>query len=475
MSSCKIVLNEQIIRGIIQDIIDLLRSIHDVGGHECDGMITAMQALLPQSKNLACMEMTNEIAELLLAVNKYLGHISSYLPDSDAPADDIRECFLYFVESCILLYWLGMPYSDEQVRKLEKDFPRIVERHSHSKGDTPSAAKKDDTPPSAEEDNTSTSSCTVSSDKVIEQEIEGLKREISKYAPNLNITPFFPDKDYEAELAGMIGLSSVKSSLVEHITNYIMLRERQELHPGINQRSSFNMIFKGRPGTGKTTVARLMAGMLKKSGICRSGHLVEVDATSLITPYIGASAKLAKYAALNAIDGVLFIDEAYALRGGKGNHSDVGAEVIDALTPILENYRDRLIVVLAGYNKEMDEMLSQVNTGFASRFTQSITFEDYNAEEMLSIFMGMATRDFYQLDDKCVATLLGVFDLLYRKRNKAHGFANARTVRTIYETVCSRASNRMAQNKLSGADLDCITIEDIRLTPQELRAAMGIL
>lgn len=475
MDDSTIVLSDRIIRGIIQDNIDLLRSIHDVGGHECDSMIIGLQALLRQSTSLVDRELNEERSRLMLAVNRYLRKMFMYLSKSDAPDDDVRECMFNYVESSTILYWLGLPFDDGLIAIMEKYYPQIIERHNHSIADTPSAGEDDDTSSSEEEDDASTCNPVDDSDEVIKSEIEGLEREISRYKPNLNITPFSADKDYEAELAGLTGLDSVKRSLVEHITNYSILRERKQLHNDVNQRSSFNMIFKGRPGTGKTTVARLMAGMLKKGGISRSGHLVEVDATNLISPYIGASAKIAKYVALKAVDGILFIDEAYTLRGGKSSHSNVGAEVVDALTPILENYRDRLIVVLAGYNKEMDEMLAQVNTGFASRFTQSLTFEDYNAEEMLTIFMGMATRDYYQLDDECVATLLGVFDLLYRSRDKAKGFANARTVRTIYETVCTRASNRMAQNKLSGADLDRITIDDIRLTPQELRAAMGLL
>lgn len=466
MSSSKIVLNEQIVRGIIQDLIDLLRSIHDVGGHECSEMINGLQGLLSHCKSLANRKVSKEQLGVLVTVMQYQGQTSRYLRESQAPIEDLNEWFFYYIESCILLNWIGVHFDSELISTLEAYFSQVEHRHCQSKEEPTS---------SAGQGKTSTKTNVQIPDSAIEKEIKGLEKELGEHLPHISVTPFSSNKDYESELEELTGLNNVKRSLIEHIINHLMLKERQELHPDINQQSSFNIIFKGRPGTGKTTVARLFAGILKKRGILTNGHLIEVDATTLINPFIGVSAKIAKYVAMKAIDGVLFIDEAYALRGGKGNHCDVGAEVIDALTPILENYRDRLVVVLAGYNKEMDEMLAQVNTGFASRFTQSITFEDYNAEEMLSIFMGMATRDFYQLDDKCVATLLGVFDLLYRKRNKAHGFANARTVRTIYETVCSRASNRMAQNKLSGADLDCITIEDIRLTPQELRAAMGIL
>lgn len=311
------------------------------------------------------------------------------------------------------------------------------------------------------------------SNEDILHEISELERELDKMRPSITVTDYSDATDYTQELMGLTGLESVKSSLAEFINNYRIQAERQRLHPDLNQQLSFNSIFKGRPGTGKTTVARLVAGILRQQGILPGGQCVEVDATTLISGWVGASAKAAKLAALKAIGGVLFIDEAYTLAGGKGSSGDAGKEVIDSLTPILENNRDSLVVIMAGYNKEMDDFLTNVNTGFASRFRQTVFFEDYNADDMLTIFYSMMIKNHYVMSEAADRVAHGIFDYLYRNRNHAPGFANARTVRNIFETVCSRASARMARSGTT--DYDLILAEDVMLSPQEVRASVGLL
>lgn len=305
------------------------------------------------------------------------------------------------------------------------------------------------------------------------REIHELERELDRMRPSITVSEYSDTIDYVQELQSLTGLESVKSSLAEFINNYRVQVERQRLHPDLKLQLSFNSIFKGRPGTGKTTVARLVAGILRQQGILPDGQCVEVDATSLISGWVGASAKAAKLAALKAIGGILFIDEAYTLSGGKGSTCDAGKEVIDALTPIVENNRDGLVVIMAGYNKEMDEFLAEVNTGFASRFRQTLFFEDYNAEDMLVIFYKMLIKNHYVMSESADRVARGVFEYLYKNRNHVPGFANARTVRTVFETVCSHASARIS--KTETIDYDLILADDVMLSPQELRASVGLL
>ncbi|WP_455673967.1 AAA family ATPase [Phocaeicola sp.] len=305
------------------------------------------------------------------------------------------------------------------------------------------------------------------------QEIEALKQELRELKPTFKRSTFNSQQDYWAELDKLTGLNGVKQQLHQHIDNYKFQLERKKKHPELQIQTSFNCIFKGRPGTGKTTVARLVAGILKSEGLLQSGCCLEVDAASLISGYIGFSAKVAKLAALEAMDGVLFIDEAYALMNSKGKNYNPGDEVIDTLTPLMENYRGRLVVILAGYDKEMEEFLAQSNTGFPSRFKTVMQFEDYNADEMLSIFTKLATHEQYQLESEAVLQRLKtIFDFIYKQKNQIPTFANARTVRSVFDKVKERAATRMKQT--SNADLDTLTLADVSLNKDELRSALGV-
>lgn len=307
----------------------------------------------------------------------------------------------------------------------------------------------------------------------IEIEIAELERELAELKPSIKVTSFNPKMKYWTELNSLIGLQGVKDSLSFHINNYLVQCERQRKHPELKQQTAFNSIYLGNPGTGKTTVARLVSGILKQQGVLRGGQCVEVDATNLVSAWVGASAKSAKLAALKAIDGVLFIDEAYALAGNSDkNH---GKDVIDALTPIIENYRDRLVVILAGYDKEMDDFLKSVNTGFASRFQQKIHFDDYSAEELLVIFKMLVKNNCYVLSKDAERIAAAIFQQIYKIRQFVPQFANARTVRNLFEKVCSRASARIAVSSRDNANLDLITAADLQLSKNELSAVIGLL
>ena len=306
----------------------------------------------------------------------------------------------------------------------------------------------------------------------ITTEIAELERELAELRPSIRVTAFNPKMKYWTELNSLVGLQEVKDSLSFHINNYIIQRERQRKHPELQQQTAFNALFLGNPGTGKTTVARLVSGIMKQQGMLKGGQCVEVDATNLVSAWVGASAKSAKLAALKAIDGVLFVDEAYALAGN--GEKAPGKNVIDALTPIIENYRNRLVVILAGYDKEMDGFLKSVNTGFASRFQHKIHFEDYNAEEMMTIFRLMVKNNCYILSEDAERIAKAIFQQIYNIRQHVPQFANARTVRNLFEKMCARASARIATTSVDNANLDLILASDLQLSKNELSTVVGL-
>lgn len=304
-------------------------------------------------------------------------------------------------------------------------------------------------------------------------QIESLEKDLASHKPALKINDYDPSIDYVEELDKLIGLQGLKMQLIMFMDNFRLQLLRQKEHPELKTSASFNCVFKGKPGTGKTTVARLVAGLLRQNGIISGGRCVEVDASSLVSGWIGFSAKVTTLAAYKAMDGVLFIDEAYALMNNFENSSGSGPgkDVIDALTPIMENHRDRLLVIIAGYDKEMDEFLKASNTGFPSRFKSVMQFEDYNANEMTEIFCQMAKAEFYVVGKEEQKRIRFLFDYIYRSIPFLPAFANARTVRNVFDQVKQRASQRMLKDP--DCDHDLITMDDVTLNEEEIRTALG--
>lgn len=306
----------------------------------------------------------------------------------------------------------------------------------------------------------------------VQQEISILLDELSNMRPAITVHEYDPEKDYWGELESLIGMDSVKEQLRKHIINHYVQRVRQVKHPDLQVVSPFNCIFKGRPGTGKTTVARIVAGILKEEGIIEKGCCVEMDASSITSGWVGFSAKFAKLAALQSLGGVLFIDEAYSLMNTKGTKGNSGAEVIDTLTPLMENYRDRLIVIFAGYENEMNTLLENTNPGFASRFKTEVLFQDYNASQMFSIFMSIAANNYYKITSSAQGRLAALLEYIEQNKDSNKRFANARTVRSLFETIRAKASDRMAND--SKADYDVIKMEDVAIPIEELKAIGAI-
>ena len=242
-----------------------------------------------------------------------------------------------------------------------------------------------------------------------------------------------------SRLSKLEGLSKVKSQVcdwVDQIRVFQMRKSRGMTVPDM----SYHLVFTGNPGTGKTTVARLMAQIYCALGILSEGHLVEVDRGDLVAGYVGQTAIKTKEVIKKAYGGVLFIDEAYSLAGGGGN--DFGQEVIDTLLKEMEDKRDNFVVIVAGYDELMQKFIDS-NPGLRSRFKNFIQFTDYNGKELFNIFLGMCAKSQYVVEENAKTVLAEYFNALYANRDK--NFGNGRDVRNMFENIVTRQSKRVAR------------------------------
>ncbi|MEE4178029.1 MAG: AAA family ATPase [Bacteroides sp.] len=240
------------------------------------------------------------------------------------------------------------------------------------------------------------------------------------------------------ELNGLIGMTRIKQEVNKMLKEHKILMRRKEMGIESGQKS-WHAVFEGSPGTGKTTVARLMAQIFKSLGILKKGHLVEVDRSQLVSNYIGDTAIKTNKVIDSALDGVLFIDEAYALT--PSSNSDFSQEAIDTLIKRMDADRDRLVVFMAGYPEEMKELIAS-NSGFESRVKNFFHFEDFQPDELLAIFKTMAEKNQFDLTEEAEAKLERYFDFIFR--SKDNNFGNARLVRNLFEKVTSQQAFRLA-------------------------------
>ena len=261
-----------------------------------------------------------------------------------------------------------------------------------------------------------------------------------------------------AELDGLCGLEQVKKD-VKSLINLVKVRKlRQEAGLPVPP-MSLHLVFMGNPGTGKTTVARLLAKIYHAIGVLSKGQLVEVDRSGLVAGFVGQTAIKTQEVVQKAIGGVLFIDEAYALVNQE-NGNDFGHEAIEVLLKNMEDHRDDLIVIVAGYTNLMEKFIHS-NPGLESRFNKYFFFEDYDAGQLMEIFRSMCSKNGYALSPEADQWAQEAFRDLYEHRDE--NFGNARDVRNLFEKAVARHSDRVVQ-------LEAPTREQLmELLPQDLR------
>jgi len=260
------------------------------------------------------------------------------------------------------------------------------------------------------------------------------------------------------ELNALVGLESVKKD-INDLVNLLRIQAMREKKGMKSADISKHMVFYGNPGTGKTTVARLLSKIFKGLGVIRGGQLVEVDRGGLVCGYVGQTAIKTQEVIDKAMDGVLFIDEAYTLNVGKGEN-DFGQEAVDTLLKAMEDNRDRLIVIVAGYQGPMEAFLDS-NPGLKSRFNKYIEFDDYTPSQLMQILALMSKGKDYKFSDEAKEAAEAYF--LHCIETQSENFANAREVRNFLEkAITNHASRVIKVKKPTDEQLSTIEVDDVK-------------
>ncbi|MBL8438422.1 MAG: AAA family ATPase [Zoogloeaceae bacterium] len=273
-------------------------------------------------------------------------------------------------------------------------------------------------------------------------------------------------EDILAEMDGMVGLDHVKTQLRQFIAlaRVMVLRRDRDLP---TPRISLHMVFSGPPGTGKTVMARKVGRLLRAVRLLTRGHCVEVDRSDLVAQYVGQTAARTREVVDKALDGVLFIDEAYMLTKQskqQGGMDPFGQEAVDTLVAQMENYRERLVVIIAGYTDDIRDFVAS-NAGLKSRFSRYIDFESYSGDQLVEIFMTICEENRVVLSDEAKRTARQTINQIAQQNRTAKDFGNARVVRTFFETVLVAQAERLSREPdvegLSDDAMQRIEREDI--------------
>lgn len=266
------------------------------------------------------------------------------------------------------------------------------------------------------------------------------------------------------ELNSLVGLAKVKED-VQGLLNFIKICQLREQYDLKVPTMSYHLVFTGNPGTGKTTVARMIAKLYFLMGILPQGQLIETDRSGLVGGYMGQTAIKTQKVIQQAIGGVLFIDEAYSLINDEEKDS-YGKEAIETILKAMEDHRDELVVIVAGYDGLMQKFIDS-NPGLRSRFNKYFHFPDYNGDELLRILQRFCDSNGYVLDDNCVPMLKSRFDKMYAEREEH--FGNARTIRNLFEHAINEQANRLAKDSdITRDELVQLTVEDISAAFEEV-------
>jgi Holliday junction resolvasome RuvABC ATP-dependent DNA helicase subunit len=251
-----------------------------------------------------------------------------------------------------------------------------------------------------------------------------------------NLAPARSVVDLMAELDELVGLANVKAE-VRRLTSMLQVQQIRADRGLPVIETSHHLVFTGNPGTGKTTVARLLSQIYRAIGVVTTGQLVETDRSKLVAGFVGQTALKTQETLQTALGGMLLIDEAYAL--ARGGDNDFGREAIDTLVKFMEDHRDDLAIVAAGYTEEMADFI-ETNPGLRSRFTRTISFPDYSGDELVSIFLKLGDKNSYSCTDDALARVRHFISTEPRTR----GFGNARFVRNLFETAIAHQAMRIA-------------------------------
>jgi hypothetical protein len=287
-------------------------------------------------------------------------------------------------------------------------------------------------------------------------------------APEEELPPPRPLEELLAELDALVGLERVKAD-VRQLINFLKVQKLREEQGLKSLPASRHLVFYGNPGTGKTTVARLVSQIYRTLGVLRRGHLVETDRAGLVAGYVGQTAMKVRDAVRRALGGVLFIDEAYTLTTGGAN--DFGHEAVETLLKMMEDHRDDLVVIVAGYTGKMQDFLDS-NPGLRSRFNRRLRFDDYGVEQLVHIFKNFCQKADFKLAEGAEKELASIFGVLTASRDET--FGNARAARNLFEATLSKQANRLVALPKVDREILC-AIEPADIPGHEELRSSGIL